>query len=139
MRNFEVEIPIWNYFFWKNGLFFLRSEAEFFLSPCYHARHLQQFQWFKIFCRMYGLVVMLTIPTSTTMSLINKIAPSFIMSKNVKRKNIEILHLNNSTYSWFLCYFYCSFSLLQILNQKWTKLRPKRLVSIFYNSSTIVW
>ena len=32
LRNFEVEIPIWKYFFWKNGLFsfFLRLEADFF-------------------------------------------------------------------------------------------------------------
>ena len=61
MRNFEVEIPIW-IFFWKKRPFFLflRLEAEFFLSPCYHARHLQQIHWFKIFCRTYDLVMMLS-------------------------------------------------------------------------------
>ena len=61
-------------FFLKKHPFFLflRLEAEFFLSPC-HARHLQQIHWFKIFCRMFGLVVMLTIPKSSPMSLINKI------------------------------------------------------------------
>ena len=32
MRNFKVEIPIF------------KLEAEFFMSPCYHARHLQQIQ-----------------------------------------------------------------------------------------------
>jgi hypothetical protein len=51
------------FFFFKKG-FFWRLEANFFLSPCYLARHLQQIHCFKIFCRMYGLVVMLTIPTS---------------------------------------------------------------------------
>ena len=52
------------FFFEKTALFFLRLEAKFFMSPCYHARHLQQIHCFKIFCRMYGLIVMLTIPTS---------------------------------------------------------------------------
>ena len=54
-----------NFFLKKQPFFiFLRLEAEFFLSPCYHARHLQQIHCFKIFCRMYGLVVMLTITRS---------------------------------------------------------------------------
>ena len=60
---------------WKNEKrphFFFEVGGRFFLSPCYHARYLQQIHWFKIFCRMYGLVVMLTI---LTMSLINKILP----------------------------------------------------------------
>ena len=48
----------------KNSLIFLKLEAEFFLSPCCHAIHLQQICWFKIFSRMYGLIVMLTITTS---------------------------------------------------------------------------
>ena len=45
----------------------MRFEAEFILSPCYHTKHLKQIHWSTIFCRMYGLVVMLTIPRSTTM------------------------------------------------------------------------
>ena len=49
----------------------MRLEAEFFLNPWYHARHLQQIHWFKIFCRMH--VVMPTMPRSSPMSLINKI------------------------------------------------------------------
>ena len=58
----------------ENGLFlFWGWRLNFFLSPCHHERHLQQIHWFKIFCRMYGLVVMLTIPSSSPMSLINKI------------------------------------------------------------------
>ena len=32
--------------------------------PCYQTRHLQQIHWNKIFCRMYGLGVMLTMATS---------------------------------------------------------------------------
>ena len=72
--------------FEKNGLFFLRLEAELFLSPCYHARHLQQIRWFKIFCSTYGLAVMLTITTLSPMSLINKILKSKENSKYRKEK-----------------------------------------------------
>jgi hypothetical protein len=57
----------------KMPSFFFEVGAWIFLSPCHHARHLQQVHWLKIFCRMYGLVVMLTIPRSSPMSLINKI------------------------------------------------------------------
>ena len=60
--------------------FFSRLEAEFFLSPCHHARHLQQIHWFKIFCRMYGLAVMLTIPRSSTCLLLIR----FFISSNWK-------------------------------------------------------
>ena len=56
----------------KNGLsFFSEVGGRIFLSPCYQARLLQQIYWFKIFCRMYGLIMMLTIPRSSTVSLIN--------------------------------------------------------------------
>ena len=63
---FFFEIFIFFFFFFLNGLFYFFFEVGdwIFLSPCYHARHLQQTHWFKIFSRMYGLVVMLTIPRS---------------------------------------------------------------------------
>ena len=41
-----------------------RLEADFFLIPCYHEKHLQQIYCNKIFGRMYGLGVMLTMTTS---------------------------------------------------------------------------
>ena len=65
----------------KLPFFFLRLEAEFFLSPCYHPRHLQQILWFKILCRMHGMAVMLTITRSSHMSLINEI-PTYSRVRN---------------------------------------------------------
>ena len=37
---------------------------KFFFIPCFHAKHLQQIHWNKIFCRMYGLGITLTMTTS---------------------------------------------------------------------------
>ena len=92
-------------------------------------------------------IVNFWLPTTYLHTLV---APSFIMTKNIKRKKYR--NIETSKYwiwrilpilDFYIMYFHCSFSLLQILNQKWTKLRPKQLVSIFcnifYNSSTIVW
>ena len=62
MRNFEVEIPIWN-FFLKKRSFFWGWRLNFFWAHVI-TQHLQQIHWFKIFCMMYGLTVMLTITTS---------------------------------------------------------------------------
>ena len=72
----------------KTAFFFFRLEAEFFLSPCYHARHLQQIHWFKIFCRIYGLAVMLTITRSSHMSLINEIINEINVVKECSLRNI---------------------------------------------------
>ena len=47
----------------KNSLILFSEVGGWFLIPSYHKRHLQQINWNKIFCRMYGLVVMLIIPT----------------------------------------------------------------------------
>ena len=61
---FTLTLNFW-YVKLKNGLiFFLWLEADFFLIPCYHPKHLQQIHWNKIFCNMYGLGMMLTMKTS---------------------------------------------------------------------------
>ena len=85
LRNFKAEIPILKNKKNKNSLkiFFLRLEAEFFLSPCYHARHLQQIHWNQIFCKMHGLASNLSIPTRMHLSLINKIHPKFILNLSI--------------------------------------------------------
>ena len=55
----------------SNSLHNLRGQK--WSCPCYHARHLQQIQWSKLLCGMYGFTAKLSVPPSTTMSLINKI------------------------------------------------------------------
>ena len=62
---FTLTLNFW-YLKLKNGLvFFSENGGWFFLILCYHAKHLQQIHWNKIFCTMYGLCMMLTIPTSS--------------------------------------------------------------------------
>ena len=38
MRNLEVKIPIWIFFFEKTSYFFWGWRLNFFLSPCYHTQ-----------------------------------------------------------------------------------------------------
>ena len=87
--------------FKKTAFFFLRFEAEFFFSPCHHARHLQQIHWFKIFCRMYGLAVMLTIPTSSTCLLLIRwplqIEIRKKLAKNLVKRKAVIMYTNPNT------------------------------------------
>ena len=54
----------------------------------------------KLLCGMYGLVVMLTLPTSTTMSLINKMAHNVLQNLsylliNAKTEATQVLSLAN--------------------------------------------
>ena len=42
---------------------FLRSETDFFLILCYHARHLQQIHLNENFCRMYSVGVIASVAT----------------------------------------------------------------------------
>ena len=132
MRNFEVEIPIWKKKIKKTAPFFLRMEAEFFFSPCYHARHLQQIHLFKIFCRMYCLVLMLTIPRSSPMSLINKIIFLGVFNCPNGNQKMEIVsnHLKscvklNGQLLWF-GYFYSCLPLCWVQKKRSNWCIPKK-------------
>ena len=70
----KIRLILQNFKFWtdSNSLKNLRGQKG--SCPCYHKRHLQQIHWNQIFCRMYGLSVIGSVPTSTTSrSIINKI------------------------------------------------------------------
>ena len=41
--------------------------------PCHNSKNFEQIHWNQLFCRMYGLAVMLSISTRTTSKTINKI------------------------------------------------------------------
>jgi hypothetical protein len=68
----------------RQDIVFLASNSLYNLGgqkrscPCYNPKNFEQIHWRKLFCRMYGLAVILSISTWTTMCLINKIkCPSY--------------------------------------------------------------
>ena len=55
------------------------------------------------------------------------VAPSFILTKNIKRKNIELLNLKNL--SWFLWYFHC------YADQRWHRERSCYVIMMNHHST----
>ena len=47
--------------------------------PCYHPKNFEQIHWSKLFCKMYGLPVMLSISTWTNSKNINKMNPRIFL------------------------------------------------------------
>ena len=94
----------------KYGLILLFEVGGWmFLSPCYHAQHLQQIHWIQIFCKMYGLAVNLSVPTWTDLKNIDKISTNhstgqfrivYSLSNRMSKRHLSFKNTNFFVFPW---------------------------------------
>ena len=103
-------------------------EGQKYLCPCHNSKNFEQIHWNQIFCRMYGLAVMLSISRLTTSKTINKIWShcvndrkkslrrfAAIWRQNVNEFTVLASSILHSTYPGYL--LVCK-SFLKIFTQK---------------------